>query len=168
MMSESLEFFLCAIVIGVGATVVIDLWAMFLNRGFKIPSLNYGLLGRWIGHIPRGRFFHEKVAQANAVRGELAIGWIAHYVIGVVFAAVLLMIWGLQWAREPTLVPALIVGLTTIVAPWFLMQPAMGMGIASSKAPNPNAARFRSLMTHTVFGLGLYSSALLWAGLTPP
>jgi hypothetical protein len=165
MINEGLELLLCAIFIGTGATVIIDLWAMFLNRVFKIPSLNYGLVGRWIGHIPRGRFFHEKIAQADPIGGELAIGWIAHYVIGILFAAVLLMIWDVQWAREPTFLPALIVGITTIVAPWFLMQPAMGMGIASSKAPNPNTARLRSLVTHTVFGLGLYGSALIWARL---
>jgi hypothetical protein len=41
------------------------------------------------------------------------------------------------------------------------MQPGMGMGIAASKTPNPKAARLKSIVSHTVYGIGLYSSALL-------
>lgn len=63
--------------------------------------------------------------------------------------------------------PALAVGLLTVAAPLFVLQPALGAGIASSKAPNPNAARLRSVLTHAVYGLGLYVSAMLWAALLP-
>ena len=42
------------------------------------------------------------------------------------------------------------------------MQPAMGAGIAASKTPRPRVARLRSLVTHTVYGVGLYVSAWLW------
>jgi hypothetical protein len=41
------------------------------------------------------------------------------------------------------------------------MQPAFGLGVAASKTPNPNKARLKSLMTHTVFGVGLYVWAYL-------
>jgi len=57
--------------------------------------------------------------------------------------------------------PALAVGIGTVAAPFFLMQPGMGAGIAASRTPRPNAARLQSLLTHAVFGLGLYVSA--WA-----
>jgi hypothetical protein len=43
------------------------------------------------------------------------------------------------------------------------MQPGMGAGIAGSKTPNPSATRLRNLGTHTVFGLGLYASAMVLA-----
>ena len=36
----------------------------------------------------------------------------------------LLAVAGPAWAASPTLLPALAVGLGTIVAPWFVMQPA--------------------------------------------
>jgi hypothetical protein len=49
-----------------------------------------------------------------------------------------------------------------------MMQPGMGAGIAASKTPNPNAARLRSILAHTAFGIGLYGSALLSALLTRP
>jgi hypothetical protein len=102
------------------------------------------------------------------VRGELIIGWGAHYAIGITFAALLLAIWGLDWARHPTPLPALIVALVTLVAPFFIMQPGMGAGIAASKTPNPNVARLRSIVTHTVYGIGLYGSALLLTLLIRP
>jgi hypothetical protein len=57
----------------------------------------------------------------------------------------------------------LIVGVVTVAAPFFVMQPAMGLGIASSKATNPNVARLRSVAAHTAFGFGLYFSALVVA-----
>ena len=56
-------------------------------------------------------------------------------------------------------------GLLTVVAPLSVLQPALGAGIAASRAPNPNAVRLRSVLTHAVYGLGLYASARLWAAL---
>jgi hypothetical protein len=89
------------------------------------------------------------------------IGWTAHYVIGIAFAAMLLAGWGLDWACHPTISPALIVGIGSVVAPFFVMQPAMGAGIAASRTPRPAVARLHSVVTHAVFGLGLYVTALV-------
>ena len=58
--------------------------------------------------------------------------------------------------RHPTLAPALIVGIGTVAAPFLLLQPGMGAGIAASRTPDPAAARMRSLVMHAVFGVGLY------------
>ena len=88
------------------------------------------------------------------------MGWLAHYAIGVVFALALVAIWGRPWLETPTIGPALIVGIGTIVAPWFVMQPAMGAGFAGSKTPNPTATRLRNLGTHTVYGIGLFLAAV--------
>lgn len=155
-MNETLEWTVRAILIGVGATLVMDLWSLVLARAFGMHAHNFAMLGRWIGHFPRGRFRHQSIAAAPPVRGEAAIGWIAHYAIGVAFAALLLAVAGIGWARSPTLLPALLLGVATVVAPYFIMQPGMGLGIAASRAPQPNVARARSLMMHAVFGIGLY------------
>ncbi|MBW3567821.1 MAG: DUF2938 domain-containing protein [Proteobacteria bacterium] len=162
-MNEGLEFVLRAILIGIGATLVLDTWALFLKRVFGIAGANWGFVGRWIGHFPRGQFVHADIAKTAPVRGERVIGWIAHYVIGMIFAAILLAGWGLGWTHRPTLLPALVIGVGTVVAPFFLMQPAMGAGIAASKMPKPNIARVRSLVTHAVFGVGLYGAAMFVA-----
>ncbi len=165
-MSEAFEFVLRAILIGVGATLVMDAWA-FLLRQFGVPSLNFALLGRWIGHLPRGRWMHESIAKAPPVRGELPLGWCAHYSIGIAFSALLLSTFGLTWARSPSLFPALLVGVLTVSAPLLVLQPALGAGIASSKTAAPVFNSLKSLVTHTVYGLGLYLAALATAALVP-
>ena len=60
-----LEFLQRAVLIGAGATLAMDVWALFLKRCFGIPSLNFAMVGRWIGHLPRGRFRHENIARAE-------------------------------------------------------------------------------------------------------
>jgi hypothetical protein len=166
-MSEGLEFVIRAALIGIGATVVMDLWGLFLKQAFGVRPLSYGMVGRWIGHFGHGQFAHDDIAKATPVGREQAIGWAAHYVIGIAFAAILLAVWGFDWARNPTPIPALIVGVLGVAAPFFLMQPALGVGIAASKTPNPNQARLRSITTHLVFGIGLYCGALVSAVLIP-
>ena len=146
--------------IGIGATAVTDLWSIVRRVAFRVPFPHFGMVGRWFVHLARGRFRHESIAAATAVRHEHLIGWTAHYLIGIAFAALLVAIWGVSWIHQPTLAPALIVGLGTVAFPFLLMQPGMGAGIAASRAPNPTTARIQSLVTHGVFGLGLYVAAL--------
>ena len=147
-----------AILIGAGATAFLDLWSAARSRLTGAPQPDYALVGRWIGHLARGRFFHEAIARAAPISGERVLGWSAHYLIGIAFAAALLALWGIEWAHQPTLLPALIVGIGSIAAPFLLMQPGMGLGVAASRTPNPRAARLRSLTTHVVFGVGLYAA----------
>lgn len=161
-MNEPAEFLARSVALGVGATLVMDAWAALLRR-LGIPSLNFALLGRWLGHLPEGRFVHEAIARAAPVKGELVIGWVAHYSIGITFAALLLAIFGLRWAHAPTLTPALFIGVVTVVAPLFILQPALGAGIASRNTPTPLLNSLKSLATHAVYGLGLYLSARLAA-----
>lgn len=153
------------ILMGVGATLFMDAYAVILRRFFNIPSLDYRLLGRWIGSFRKGIFFHKSILQTESVTNEKLIGWMAHYGIGITFAILLLLlllfIYGINWLEDPTLFPAIFIGLSTTVAPFFMMQPAFGFGIAASKTPNPRIARIRSLCTHLVYGIGLYFSALL-------
>ena len=152
-----------ALAIGVGATAVMDVWAVALKRFWCIPSLNYAMVGRWLGHLPRGTFSHTAIGQAAPVRDEAVLGWTAHYAIGVLFAAVLLALAGQEWVEAPTFAPALLAGVLSVAAPFCILQPGMGAGLAASKTPHPSAARVRSLMAHTAFGIGLYLAALLWS-----
>ena len=160
-MRETPEFLTSALLIGVGATAIMDLWAVARKKLLGVASLDYGLVGRWLAYLPRGRFFHHPIAASPPVKAERPIGWAAHYLIGIAFAAVLLAACGLNWARHPTVVPALIVGVVSLAAPFLLLQQAMGHGIAASRTPHPNASRLRSLVTHVIFGLGLYAAG--WA-----
>jgi hypothetical protein len=150
---------ICTVFIGAGATAVMDLWAIVRKGLLGVPPPDYGLVGRWLAHMAlSGRFRHDRISASPAVRGERLIGWIAHYLTGISFAALLPGVWGSAWIHQPTIGPALLVGVGTVAAPFLLMQPGMGAGIAASRTPRPAAARLQSLVTHTIFGLGLYAA----------
>jgi hypothetical protein len=150
-----------AFAIGIGATLTMDLWNFFLKRAFGIASLNYCFLGRWISHMPAGRFVHKSIGAAPQKPFECQVGWVAHYTIGVAFAVAFVLATSGEWLARPTLLPALLYGIATAVFPLFVMQPSLGLGIAASKTPKPAQARLKSLGTHTVFGLGLYAWAIV-------
>ena len=148
-----------AVLVGLGATLLIDLWALFLRRAFSIPSLNYCLLGRWVLYIPEGKIVHESINATPQKPRECTVGWITHYLIGTAFALLFVLLASGSWLAHPTLLPAVAFGIATTLVPFFTMQPSFGLGVAASKTPNPNRARLKSLMTHSVFGVGLY----VWA-----
>jgi hypothetical protein len=162
-MSEALHIAVRIALIGIGATIFLDLWSLFLKTAFDLPFPNYVMVGRWLGGFPRRRFVDQNIAKAPPIAGERFIGWAAHYAIGVLFALLLVTTAGINWLSVPTLLPALIIGVATVAAPLLIMQPAMGLGLASSKLPNPSVARVRSLLAHTVFGVGLYLAAAVTA-----
>ena len=61
---------------GIGATAVIDLWAIARRRLLGLPAPNYGLVGRWLAHMPRGRFRHESIAPWRRLESrELDSAW---------------------------------------------------------------------------------------------
>ena len=154
-----------ALLVGIGATLLMDLWNVFLHRAFNITSLNFCLIGRWLSHMGLGTFKHANIAAAPPRPGECALGWTAHYMIGIAFALMLVLLAPGDWLGHPSLLPALLMGIGTVPIPYFIVQPALGLGMASAKTKNPTQARLKSLMTHTVYGLGLYVSAVPVSGL---
>ena len=152
---------------GIGATALIDAWSLLRVRWLGVPAPDYALVGRWIGHMPGGRLRHDAIAAAAPLPGEGWLGWSAHYLIGIGYAALLPLLCGPDWFAQPRVLPALAVGLGTVLAPFLLMQPGMGAGFFASRTPRPGRARFHSLLMHALFGLGLYASALLLDYLNP-
>jgi hypothetical protein len=150
-----------AILIGLGATITFDLWALFLKRAFKITPSNICLVGRWLQYMPEGTFRHSNIALSPQKSAECTVGWIAHYMIGTTFAIAFVALEGNNWLQHPTPIPAILFGVVTVAAPFLIMQPSLGLGFAASKTSNPMQARLRSLMNHTAFGVGLYVFALL-------
>ena len=150
-----------AAIMGIGATITFDLWAQLLKLLFKIPPSNICVVGRWLLYMPQGIFRHTNIIKSTEKKGECLAGWVAHYIIGITLAAVFILIMGRNWLQDPTIIPAVIFGIASVLAPLFIMQPAFGFGFAASKTPNPNQARLRSLLNHTAFGVGLYLFAFL-------
>ena len=151
--------FTATLLTGIGATAVMDLWGVARGPLVGAPPPDYGLVGRWLVYMRHGRFRHDAIAKAAAARAERPLGWTAHYLTGIAFAAILVATQGTAWLDEPTLAPALAVGIVTALAPFLVMQPAMGAGLAASRTPRPWNSRLQTLLTHAIFGFGLYAAA---------
>ncbi len=150
-----------SLLLGIAATALIDIWAQILKAAFKIPSANWALVGRWFWHLGQGKVFHDDIGKAAPYEHELMLGWIGHYVVGILFAAILLVLAGPAWWSAPTFLPAWILGIVTIGCGWFLLQPGMGAGWAASKRANAVQIRCLNFVSHTIFAIGLYGAALL-------
>lgn len=162
-MDSALGIGLRAVPIGIGGTVALDAWAQLLQRAFGIPATNWALVGRWLGHMPSGKFVHASIAQAAPVSGERALGWGFHYGIGISYGLLLVALWGADWLRQPDALAPVMLSLALLVAPYFVRMPGLGLGLAASKTPQPNITRLKSVAGHTVFGLGMYATALMLA-----
>ncbi|MBN9268875.1 MAG: DUF2938 domain-containing protein [Mesorhizobium sp.] len=147
--------------IGVGATALIDIWAILLAALFGLPRPNWGMVGRWVWHLRDGKVFHDDIGKAQPYAHELALGWAFHYLVGLVYGVILVLATGAAWLTAPTFLPAFILGIVTVCFCWFLLAPGMGAGWAASKTPNPTKTRALNLISHTVFAIGLFGTALL-------
>lgn len=99
-MNTSTLFFQ-ALCLGIGATIVMDIWLLILKI-FKVPTLNFAFLGRWVGWIFQGKLVHQSIAKSPPMKGEYLLGWIAHYSVGIIFALSFLLIVGSTWLDHPS------------------------------------------------------------------
>ncbi|MBY6193736.1 DUF2938 domain-containing protein [Marinobacter hydrocarbonoclasticus] len=159
-MVDIIEVVFWSTAVGVGATVILDLWiALFAKLG--MPGPDWAMVGRWVGHMPKGRFVNDDIKRVEPIKGELALGWLVHYGTGIAYGLILVAIQGRGWLEEPTIMPALILLWVSLIAPYFLMMPGLGEGIAASKTKRPNFERMQSVVGHSIFAIGMFLSA--WA-----
>lgn len=161
-MTTAIETAGAVVVTGIGATVFLDLCTILRARVFSEMPPDWGMVGRWVGHLPRGQLTHENIRASQPIALERPLGWAFHYVVGIALAFGLFLVAGAEWFAAPRILPALGYGLITVVLPWITTHPGLGMGIAASRLPKPWAARLRSLISHGLFGLGLFCAALIW------
>lgn len=164
-MSE-IDVILATTVIGLGATAFMDVFAWLQNRFLHIPGLNYALVGRWLIGMRNGQFAHNTILQSSPQLYERTVGWVFHYAIGVFFVGCMLTFMGANWLEAPNLWNPMVIGVVSVLAPLFIMQPAFGFGFAASKTPSPWIARRRSLIAHLSFGLGIYVAGMTWVQLS--
>jgi len=158
-----MELLAKGMLIGIGGTLAMDLWAQVLHRAFGQGLPNWAMPGRWLAHVLRGTLAHDDIGAAEPVAGELRLGWGLHYGVGIVYGVVWAVLAGAAWLAAPTFVPVWIFALVTIAAGWFVLQPGMGLGWAGSRTEAPWIGRGMGLLAHTVFGLGIWAAALALA-----
>ena len=152
-----------AVLVGIGGTIILDIYAFLSQRLFGVPATNWQMVGRWLGHMPGGNFIQTNLGQVRPVLGEHVLGWAFHYGIGIGYGLLLVSIWGSKWLFEPGITEPLILALVLLVLPYFIMMPGMGMGIAGSQTPKPFVTRLKSMIGHSIFGIGMYLTARLLA-----
>lgn len=138
-----------------------DVWAVGLAQFAGQARPDWAPVGRWFWHLRQGRLFHADIAAAEPWEHERALGWAGHYAVGIAYGILFALIVGPGWIAEPRLLPAWIFGIVVIAAGWFLLLPGMGLGWAGSRTANPTRTRLLGLVAHSIFGLGLYGTALL-------
>ena len=159
-----------AAALGVGATLFMDAVALLRHRLWAVPSLDYALVGRWALGLVRGQMIHHPIQASASLRGETSVGWTLHYLIGIGFAALWLWVLGAEWIAlpaAPLFGAAMMMGAVTVLAPYLILHPVFGFGLAARHTPNPALARWRSFVAHLSFGLGLFVVAQIWRMIHP-
>ena len=152
---DVIDWLPAAIAAGTGATLIIDLWAQLLRRLAGIGSTDWALVGRWVAGLGRGRLHLHNADFGRRERGDSLRGWLTHYAVGIAYALIYLALVS-AFASTVSLPSALLFGGITVLAPWLILQPALGKGLFASAAPNPGLMRLLNLATHLLFGAGLY------------
>lgn len=149
-------FFLEMILIGIWATLVMDILAIILGK-LKVvrPQISPEIIGRWSLYMLKGKFFHKEINNTPALPNEIFASWISHYLIGIVLAGVYLFL----ELRYPICADkfwmAIIFGLLTVFLPWLWLFPSIGLGFFASKTHEKSPYIITSLINHTDFALGL-------------
>jgi len=161
------RLFIVGVIAGILGTVTMDVVAVIALRlgiaGRGPRRTGPDLIGRWIGYLLQGKFKHTDILQTPPMRGELLLGFAAHYSIGIALTLAYLGLLVVAHAR-PTPLSAILYGTATTVFPWFLMFPSQGMGWLGCDAPGDAHLARVSLFNHIVFGLGL----ALWTAVIRP
>lgn len=126
------------------------------GRRIIAPALGEGSggLGRWIGHMFKGRFTHEDIRRAAPVAHEAEIGMVAHYGIGLVLGVGYALLLRVPQPRRSSFPRAVEYGVATTVFPWFWMFPARGQGVMGLRDGDLRAP-VRALCAHVAYGAGL-------------
>lgn len=109
-----------SVVLGVAATAFLDAMNYLQHIILDKPLTQYEFIGRWVIYMTDGVFSHQSIKAAPPKAGELMLGWVGHYAIGIGFALLMLIFTGVKWVLKPSFLPAFIVGFATCSIPFFL------------------------------------------------
>jgi Protein of unknown function (DUF2938) len=141
---------------GIVATATLDVWQQIYRLAFGTPITDWAMIGRWVGHIPQGQLVQPDIGKAPPIANERILGWIVHYIVGIGYAVVYLLLMRFVVGSPPSFVSALVFGAASVVVTWFFMEPILGAGVLGSKIPGQADAMLHDFTSHLSLGLGLY------------
>jgi uncharacterized membrane protein YeaQ/YmgE (transglycosylase-associated protein family) len=160
-MGVEMNLLVAGAVAGVTGTVVMDLGNQLLARLGWISKIDAGTIGRMAGGWLRGRFRYGHPSEMKEVPGEWVLGTFTHYGIGVGLALPFLVGWDVLLGGLPSPAWALVYGVGTTAASYFLVYPSMGFGVCGLRSPEGLKATLSSLVNHGFYGLGLAAGVAL-------
>lgn len=152
--------------VGLGSTLALDIWVTLLEKTIGFPATDWGMVGRWLSGLPRGRLVLDGSDMSPPSGGEKALGWLFHGGIGFAYALLVPLFFGLDAITHPTVLPFIIIGFgLSTLAGLVILFPGMGGGFFASKLPDQGATILYLVVAHGVFAAGQYGAALLVRGM---
>lgn len=142
------------IILGIFATIIMDVWQVFLLLAFKIPAPEWKFVGRWILGIPTLGFVQKIPTELPMRRLEKLTGWVTHYLMGILYAFIYIYLVEVM-PIDQLMVTFLFVAIS-LLTPWLLLFPCMGMGFFAARTPKPRLVIIYNLITHLIFSFSMY------------
>lgn len=149
------------LIVGIIATITLDIWQQIFHLAFGVPITNWGMIARWMGHMPQGQFIQEDIGKASPIAYEAVFGWVIHYFVATSLAVIYLLLMLFVFDSQPSFASAMLYAVATICITWFFVEPALGLGVMASKAPSREGALALDFTTHLSYGVGLYLGVLV-------
>jgi hypothetical protein len=155
------HFLFRSLMAGLAAATAADAGRTLYQLATGFPPVNWSVSGRWFLMVLSGQPYVPNIGAAPTLPNELLAGHIAYYTISILFAAVYLLALSQIFKRKPSVRNGLLFGWITMIFPFFVQMPAMGMGILASNTATPVLIMLRTVVHHSSFGIGLALGALL-------
>ena len=154
-------FIIIGIVTGIIATVLFDIFQISISYAYKVNKTKWNLVGRYFIGLKNHKLFVENIESENSIKNELFIGYFIHYSVGAIYGLIYVII-NLLFFDHPSLFLAIFIGFMTVLGAWCYMMPyAYNTGFFASKKEDQFQIMVQNLITHFIFGIGLYIGLLL-------
>lgn len=143
---------------GLVGAVLMDITESLAARAGLTSGVSVALVGRWALGLLRGQWAHADIARSPVQSGEVAAGWVFHFLVGGGGVGLLYALWlqGAGWTLPVhRLWGGLAFGAVTSFLPWLLMLPAFGWGWFGRQGPPGSNALLASAVSHLPYGLGV-------------
>ncbi|RQW62771.1 DUF2938 family protein [Vibrio viridaestus] len=151
-MNDIIKF---CIFVGIGSTLVLDVWVMLVQKVTGIPPTNWSVVGRWLKGLPKGSLVLGDASNLN--QSDKVIGWIFHYIIGIAYAVLLILYAGTGFIDNPQWEAVIVIGLVvSTLAGLLILMPGLGAGVLGRKLPNQMLMILYLIIAHAVFAVGQY------------
>jgi len=150
-----MNLIISGIVAGVIGTMFMDLMNNLVARTGLLLKIDMALLGRMTAGWTHGRFIYNHPDELEPVPNEKIYGYLTHFAIGISLAVPFITLWGLFVKNPLTPFGAIIFGISTTAASFFLVYPSMGLGVCGLKSPVKIKAFVSPLANHFFYGVGL-------------